>query len=743
MWGMSSRISCPSSLNEPLWFPSYTRMTANIVSTGLFLALALVLPGYLVVSGFTNSQVSGAGLETIEALFLSIVLSSALTGIVGLVLAQVGWFSLPALLIVLLLISFAVAGVVWMKRRTLSWHVTSSSRIEWLTVSLIVLGAAMLFLHPHQYVFGGGDAGVYVNVGANLAQTGALLIEEPLLTEIKADLLPGLLREQYPGAATRFIRLPGFYLSDTVPGLVIPQFYPLHPVWLGIGYRLLGVSGALSVTPVWAIFSVVAIYLYGRSLFGQRTGWLAALLLLIMPLQVYFARYPTAEPITQFLIWTCVWAFTAFGRGRAPCGLWRLVSGLTLGQVFLARVDALPLLLIPLGYGFVLLKRRQWSKSEWWFWLPLTSLIGYAFFHGLVFSRPYTVGLYRWIFPFFWRQFRLLVVVCVLGGALGFWLLKRRQWWVDSRVRHLPWGLILRYGAAVTVVGLAIYAYFVRPQMGNASLKADWYGGSQVVVTDHENLVRLGWYWSPLGIGLAVFGGVLLLCNERWSQSWPLWITGGAFTLLYVYRIFNNPFQIYAMRRYVPVVVPFFVLASAYAVSWLWKRAGHQKIGRLVGVALLVVLVAWLVWNGRMIWSQVDYVGAVEKIAHLAGVFEHRAIVLFVDEAPVGLGAVLGTPLQYLYGMTAFDLQEDRLDVDLLGEQVADWIRAGRPVYVVKNQASSSPLPLKECLVSAGSVQLDTPRLEQTYAHAPSAVQHVRYEGEIYWVEPACQLRRE
>lgn len=695
----------------------------------------LFLPGYLIVNHFTNHHTSQTGLTTIEAVFLSVVLSSALAGIVALALAQVGYFGLPALVLILLLVSFGMAVLTRLEHQPLVWRVAPSPKTECLVVAAIAITATGLFLHPHQYILGGGDAGVYVNLGVNLSKTGALLIREPLLTDIEPDLLPGLLREQPPGTTSKFIRLPGFYLSNLGPGLVIPQFYPLHPVWLGIGYSLFGVTGALLATPVWGVLSVVVIYLYGRSLFNRQTGGLTAFLLLIIPLQIYFARYPTAEPLTQYLSWTGLWAFTAFDRGRSPRGLWGLAAGVALGQSFLARIDTLPLLLLPAGWILSLLWRRRWQVSAWWFVLPLASLIGYAVYHGLVFSRPYTLDLYGWTVPFLLGEWwPVLVIVGLGGGILGLGLRYRHRW---NWPKVLSWKSILRYVIAILLVGAAVYAYFVRPRIGDTVLASYWYGDSQIPISNHENLVRLGWYLSPLGIGLAVVGGVLLVLKERWGDMWPLWGMGGSFTVLYIYNIFNNPFQIYAMRRYVPIVVPFFALLAAYTLERLWKQSLWKKVGRLTCIVLLVMLVVWLIHNDWLIWRQVDYDGAVAQVAQAANLFEKESIALFVDQAPVGLGAVLGTPLHFLYDITSFDLQEGTLDISLLQVQISHWLDAGYTVYVVRRPGASTILPV-ECLIPTGTARLDVPRLEQSYDHAPSAIQRVRYEAEIYQVAPGC-----
>ncbi len=710
----------------------------DIFSAVFFFPLAFYLPGYMVVTWFTNQRASRGDLKGIEALFLCTVLSVCLTGIVALALAQAGYFSLPALIVLLALGTLGLAGLNWLGHKSLVWAVASSPKTDRLIVVGIVAAAGFLFFRPHQFIYGAVDAGVYVNLGANLDGTGALLIREPLVADIGPDLLPGLLREQPADSATRFIRLPGFYLSDSVPGKIIPQFFPLHPVWLGMGYSLYGTTGALLVTPIWGVLSLVAIFLLCRFLFDVRTGILAAVILLLTPLQIYFSRYPTAEPLTQFLSWTFLWAFAMFSSGRSPRGLWGLAAGATFGLVFLTRIDALPMLLVPAAWALSLLWRRRWDRSEWWFWIPLALLTGYALFHGLVFSKPYTVGTYGWLVPSLRRALPYLTLLGLLIAGLGYFADRRRGRWNSQALRGLRGKAVLRYSGVVVLVGLAVYAYVIRPRSGEIVLAAYWYADSQIPLSNHENLLRLGWYLSPLGIGLAVAGAALFLFYERLGNLWPLITVGGTFTVVYIYNIFNNPFQIYAMRRYVPIVVPFFVVAGAYAISWLWRRSDRRKTGRGASVLLLIALLVWLGYNDRLIWDQVDYAGATTQMEELANLFEEEAIVLFVDDRPVGLGAILGTPLQFLYGITSFDLQEDRLDMGLLEQQIDHWLDAGRPVYIARNPDTPA-LDYDGCLVPAGAAELDTPRLEQTYDHAPSMIQRVVYKVEVFRVEPACQ----
>jgi hypothetical protein len=120
---------------------------------------------------------------------------------------------------------------------------------------------------------------------------------------------------------------------------------------------------------------------------------------------------------------------------------------------------------------------------------------------------------------------------------------------------------------------------------------------------------------------------------------------------LYIYNILNNPFHIYAMRRYVPVVLPTFVLAGGVFLAWLWERRHYARIMRTIAVLGFVAWMTGLLVNGRLIWTHAEYAGITQQIESTAARFPQNAILLFVDPAPVGLGVVVGTPLHFLHDL--------------------------------------------------------------------------------------------
>ena len=266
-------------------------------------------------------------------------------------------------------------------------------------------------------------------------------------------------------------------------------------------------------------------------------------MLALNPLQIYFARYPTAEPLTQYFTWMGLWCFTSFVTYRPHRPLWGVAAGLALGQVFLARIDALPMLLLPGAWFCYLFVSRRWRWDEAWFWGSYAAVTLLAFFHGFWYSLPYTFNSYSVVFALAPRYFWLAAIGVILVIGSTFWLRKRLTRGVTG-VQRLFMGRPVRVTAVALLALLAIYGYFIRPQLGAPALVDYWYAQVQIPISDHENLVRLGWYLTPLGIVLATAGFGVLIMYGPWRFLWPWAIIGGVFTFLYLFAILNNPLQI-------------------------------------------------------------------------------------------------------------------------------------------------------------------------------------------------------
>ena len=238
---------------------------------------------------------------------------------------------------------------------------------------------------------------------------------------------------------------------------------------------------------------------------------------------------------------------------------------------------------------------------------------------------------------------------------------------------------------------------------------------------NHLNLVRMGWYLSSLGVWLGIIGISGMVARKNWQRTWPVLGVGLSFSFIYLRNIFNNPFHVYAMRRYVPVVLPFFILGIVYGLSQLWEwRERERKVVRVGIVVLGITLVGWLGYNNRAIWNLVEFRGITAQLEALAQRLEPEAVLLFDDATTTGAGVTIAAPLQYLYEFTAFDLQEAKLDQRALVDAIADWKEAKRPVYWVEgNDPVIGILPATQFVPDFG-VWIRAPYLEQSYFHFPT-----------------------
>lgn len=277
-------------------------------------ALFFVLPGYLVWVA-VGGQGAGRRQVLLPTFVFEVVLTSALwTGWLGVLLLQVARFSFRNLAAGTALLTVGLS--LWSLRRRRAWL----PRIRRSTLELVLLGvllalAAALFFHPHEFVVGGADAGVYVNLGAAIASNGSWVTQNAVIADVDPGLYSALFRQQPPDQTPMYIQFPGFYLTDPGAGEITPQFYPLHASWLALLNAVGGVRLSLYATPLWGILGAWSVAIVAEALFGRRCGLLSMALLCLTATQIWFSRYPTSEVLTQYLLFGGMWALIQYFDG--------------------------------------------------------------------------------------------------------------------------------------------------------------------------------------------------------------------------------------------------------------------------------------------------------------------------------------------------------------------------------------------------------------------------------------------
>jgi len=718
----------------------------------IIVVLACAISGRLAVE-FVVRKFGSIQADRLALLFIYLTSGVSIIGWLATLMAEVGIFSITLLgltwlLLVMLLLGFLlnqksrapgssasdttepdpsqIAGEIKPVDRWLT-----SDRLQYGLLVLWLTGAGWLFFRPHQYVLGAADAGVYVNLAASIADTGGILIDDPALAQLDQILKPALTRI-IPGdgraqqIAPTYL-LPGFYVADPAAGRIIPQFYPLHPVWQAIAYSIGGLQASLLMTGLWALLGSLAVYLIIR----QISNWPVALLVLVglslCALQGWFARYPTSEMLSQFLLWAGIWSTMLWLKGKRPVPFWGLVGGLALGQVLLVRIDSYFLVAVPAAIFLWLSLSGAWRRHHWTFFLPLILLTIHSLLHALTQSAPYFYSTFDYGLQLLRNNWWLPVGV-LISGIIILYMLQRFRLELDQLARFRQRATV---SAALLFVLLVFYGWFIRPNIGGEITSYDyWYGGGQLPLgLDRQNLVRLGWYLSPVGIVVATAGICqMILAIDR--QRAILLATGLLFSLLYLWRIQANPHQVYTMRRYVPVVLPFAMVASGGLFGWLfshrqrWWRAGT-----------LILAGAWLAALGlsaRGFITQIDYQGLVPQLTALDEQLEKESLLLFNDEPPIGTGDTLGTPLRFIYGHDVYRIHDwEILDQKALAEMILTWLVENRAVFWIGNgyeflvDFGINPVhSFEETLVSK--------QLEGSYDHKPREIVEYSWQLSIH-----------
>ena len=274
----------------------------DILRAVIALPLIFLLPGYILLYSLIKDK--SYNLNFFEFIFIQILSSVLISGLLSLILAQLGYFSIINLIILLILFCVVLS---W--RSSVKFNLDLIPFPEYSYHSLILicilLIAIGLFMHPYPWILGGRDPGVYVNTGINIAKTGSIIIHDPLM----ASMNKSMQHEFY-----QVEQFPGFYTTNMSIGEVTPQFFYLWGVWISIFYSLFGLNLALYVTPLFALLAISSVYLAGKYLFNRNVGLIAALLLTLNFAEIWYARDPTTEVFTQFLIFSGIFTFALFRK---------------------------------------------------------------------------------------------------------------------------------------------------------------------------------------------------------------------------------------------------------------------------------------------------------------------------------------------------------------------------------------------------------------------------------------------
>lgn len=632
-----------------------------------------------------------------ERLFLVGATSVASSAWVALFLAELGVFS--TLRAAFLLGSLSIAMVVF-RRDHVGNPLAGGRWRDGLPALVIVAISFALFARPSEYIVGGRDPGSYVAAMGVIGRTGAISHVDPVIQSIPREDI-SLFYADATSEPFRFTldvfedkpqvswpRFMGFEVDHPLSGRVTPQFFHLFPAFGAYLFQTMGVRGALATPPIFGVLGALAAFLLGRRLFGLPVAFLGSLLLVTNVLQVWFSRYPASETMSQFLLLSGVFAsvtatdLSASGRGRA---LYALAAAF-LGLSCLVRIDSLLAVPVVVCYALIFLRRDRGLTA---FLTVFGLLAAHAATHALLFSTRYA---HQIVTRRYWNLgVSTWIALVATAGALTFFVARFRTVLVPWFARR---GMTLRHLICGVLVVLVAYAMLLRGHLsawaggdGNAaSLKSAGtllsilrsLGFHRLAAHDAQAMVRLSWFLGlPLTL-LAVAGLLLWVRQARAKDALPLALFL-VFAVFYLYkiRVFNDYF--FAMRRYIPLTLPFACLLAAFAVHEFYSyRSWWRRFAPLLAAAAFV---ASFINTWPLLTFQ-DWKGSVRFVSDIARRFGPKDIVVFEQPRNVHL---LSLPLWALHGVQALEFRRFNPDPERLNHLVDAWRGRYDNIYFVNS----------------------------------------------------------
>lgn len=164
---------------------------------------------------------------------------------------------------------------------------------------------------------GGRDPGLYLINAIHIAETGSFqYASDPYMVQHYAAL-SGVARLDYPALYSAY----EYGLTNDV-GQVVPQFLPVLPAMLAVGYDLGGIGAAVRVNGVTGLLCLAAAYALVKPLYGGKAATLFTAFLLVNPAQLWGRGSPRPSCFASCF---CLRRSGCFGKAGGPNG--RLTPG--------------------------------------------------------------------------------------------------------------------------------------------------------------------------------------------------------------------------------------------------------------------------------------------------------------------------------------------------------------------------------------------------------------------------------
>ena len=438
--------------------------------------------------------------------------------------------------------------------------------------------------------------------------------------------------------------------AQVSPTVINSQGEHLLPAFVAVGGSLFGTAGLLKANVIITALALVSFFGLARRVVGDRLSLVVLTALAVSMPVIYVGRDTYTEPLLLlYLMGALLFVHRGWQSGRWQD--WAL-AGLASGAATGVRVDSYGALLgIVAGitvFAGIAATAEARRRAAWCTLALAAGAVG-PFVLGWIdlthLSRQYFHAQHGNIIHLVY----LLLAAALVSPAV-VWLLWR------TRLRAaLASPAVARRAPRVVAVLLAVtfVALVTRPawQTTRGKFVADlenmqrrW--GVAVDGTRTYNEQTLHWqalYYGWVTIALAFAGYGVLFAQLMRRRAYPLTAVlgmGVPLSMLYLVTSEVAPDQPWAMRRYVPVIIPLFLVAAAAALRAMWRwGSARQVVVRPFVVAAVAVMIAFptaVSWPMRHVREENGQLTQLQAICRAVG--KDGAIVETDDATAFGYG---------------------------------------------------------------------------------------------------------
>ena len=655
-----------------------------------------------------------AALAADERLFWAVLLSVCWSVAVTIALAVSNRYSFDRLLTTNAVVSVLLVLIARLRLR----YDTAAPRPGWralVPIALVALGAYQYF-PPSEYVIGGKDPGTYLNEGVQIAQRGEAIPADAMVAAVPAQLrdLFFTIDTRASGLGLYYgLRFMGFWIEDPGSGRVVGQFPHLLPASIAIGYGLNGLSGARQAVGVWAILGVLAIYYAGARVFGTAAGAAAAAMVAVNVLEVWFARDPSAEMVSQPLIFAACLAFGYAMQGAR--GFFGAVAGALVGLMMFLRYDNILTMATVGGAALLLPAAGARIGAAFPTALVISSGLGFWYLHGPM--RGYAEfpsavirdrgGLWL-IVPLVLLSFA--VRAALTGEALG----KLARRWIPI-------------AGAISLTALAVYAYFIRDVAG------------RLAIHDAMSFRAFGWYVTPLVLGLAVAGIAVAILRKFWINP-ALFVTIAGYAVAFFYKIHIQPVHFWSMRRFIAVALPAALLGVVALAAEAGRVAAPARLKAWLPALVVIaaaVPITWVFWTrAEPVRRHVEYAGLIPKLEGLASRVGDRDLLVAESRNAGSDVHTLALPLAYIYARNVLVLASAVPDKKLF-ETFILWAQTRYDRVLFMGGGGTDLLTRRVVAEPVASEQFQVPEYDAPVNAYPAGPRRKDFEFSLYRLSTA------